>query len=297
MQLRNPHDRRTLIWALAMPLVTLVQYLRPSVLPFTLPLACYLALSAGVIAHNHNHHPTFKERRWNRFFSLWLAVFYGYPTFAWVPTHNQNHHRFVNRAGDATITWRYSNRHNLAIAVSYFFVSSYWQSGPIKAYIANARATAPHLFRQIVIEYVVWAGSALALLGFSIALHGLQTGFWIWLLASVVPAFFALWTIMLFNYEQHVHADGSSEHNHSRSWDGRLVNFLLFNNGYHAAHHESPGLHWSALPQAHAALAPQINPALIERSLGWYFVKNYALAPFARRFGTQQIGPEPSAAE
>jgi fatty acid desaturase len=278
-----------------MPCLMAAQYARPALLGYVTPIACYLAVCAGVIAHNHNHCPTFTNRRANRCFSLWLSLFYGYPTFAWIPTHNQNHHKFVNGPGDATATWRYTNRHNLSTAVTYFFVSSYWQSGPIKNYIRNARETSPRLHRRIANEYLFWAGSALALLGVALALHGVAVGLKVWLLASVLPAVFALWTIMLFNYEQHVHADPYSEHNHSRSWAGRTVNYLLFNNGFHAAHHEHPGAHWSDLPQLHSALAPKIEPALIERGLFWYFVKNYALAPFSPRFGTKQLGRDPSA--
>jgi fatty acid desaturase len=294
MQLRNSRDRRTLVWTAAMPVVTAVQYIWPSLLGYVTPVACYFALCAGVIAHNHNHCPTFTDRRSNRAFGLWLSLFYGYPTFAWIPTHNQNHHRFLNGEGDATVTWRYGNRHNLPTAVSYFFVSSYWQSGPIKDYIRKARESSPTTHRRILTEYFFWGGAAVVLLALAISLHGPALGFKVWLIGSVVPAFFALWTIMLFNYEQHVHAAPYSEHSHSRSWEGRTVNYLLFNNGYHAAHHEHPGAHWSELPQLHAALAPSIDPALIEGSLSWYFVKNYLLATFSPRFGTKQLGAEPS---
>ncbi len=55
----------------------------------------YLAYCAGVIAHNHNHSPTFTRRRPNTVFSMWISLFYGHPVFAWIPTHNQNHHRFT----------------------------------------------------------------------------------------------------------------------------------------------------------------------------------------------------------
>lgn len=292
--LRNTRDWRTLLWVGAMPCLMAAQYARPELIGWVTPLACYLAVCAGVIAHNHNHCPTFTSRPANRVFGLVLSLFYGYPVFAWIPTHNQNHHRFVNGEGDATITWRYTNEHNLVTAVTYFFVSSYFQSGPIKEYIRNARESSPKLHRRIIEEYVVWAGAALVLLGLAIALHGVGLGFKVWLVASVVPAVFSLWTIMLFNYEQHVHADPYSEHNHSRSWQGRTINFLLFNNGLHAAHHEHPGAHWSELPRLHAALAPKISPALLEDGLGWYFVKNYVLAPFAPRFGTTQVGHDPS---
>jgi beta-carotene hydroxylase len=298
--LRNPEDRRTLLFAAAMPLVTGGAYVWPAWMPVLVPLACFLALAAGVMAHNHNHRPVFTGRRMNGFYGNWLSLFYGYPTFAWIPTHNLNHHRFVNRPGDATITWRYSNRHILPVALTYFFVSAYWQSDPIKAYIRQAYATNRPLFRRVIFQYALWIGVALGLLAASIAAYGLGRGAAIWALASALPAVFALWTIMLFNYEQHVHADPWSEFDHSRSWTGRTLNALLFNNGYHAAHHMNPSLHWSELPRAHAELAPKITPSLIEGGMTWYLVKSYFLAPFAPRFGTKQVGrpgSEPPAAE
>lgn len=290
---RYASDYRTLAWAAAMPVVAALQYWRPSLVPFLAPLSCYLALSAGVIAHNHNHCPTFRSRRANRLFGIWLSLFYGYPTFAWIPTHNLNHHKFVNGPGDATITWRHTNRHLLPIALTYFFISSYWQSGPIKTYLRKARAQKPALYRGVLLQYGAWVAAALATLATAIGLHGVGTGLFVWFGASAGPALFALWTIMLFNYEQHVHADPWSEHNHSRSWTSPVLNFLLFNNGYHAAHHETPGLHWSELPRAHAALAPKVDRALIEGGMWWYFAKCYLLAPFGRGFGTTQVGRAP----
>ena len=118
-------------WAVAMPGVALIPYLRPGARRLAVPAELLLALSAGVIAHNHNHTPTFRNRKLNGAFGNWLTVFYGYPTFAWMPTHNLNHHKFVNKAGDATITWRHTNKHNALVAATYFFVSSWYQSEPI----------------------------------------------------------------------------------------------------------------------------------------------------------------------
>ena len=98
---------------------------------------------------------------------------------------------------------------------------------------------------------------------------------------------------MLFNYEQHVHADPWSRHNHSRSWNGRLFNFMLFNNGLHAAHHENPALHWSELRQLHEVLAPSIDPRLLHHGMTWYFVQQYLVAVFVPRRGTMQVGRPP----
>lgn len=77
--LRYAADRRTMLWCLAMPVVALSMYVTPAWIPYLCPLACYLALSAGVIAHNHNHCPTFRNRKLNEAMGMWLSLFYGYP--------------------------------------------------------------------------------------------------------------------------------------------------------------------------------------------------------------------------
>lgn len=290
---RRSADYRTLFWVLLAQILVIVQYARPDLAPTLCVVSCYFALACGVIAHNHNHCPTFRDKRGNTLFALWISLFYGYPTFAWVPTHNLNHHKFVNADGDATITWRHTNKHNALVAFTYFFVSSYYQSEPINAYIRNARQKKPALFRQIMLQYAVWGGGYLAMFGLGVFLYGWAAGFKLWLLAIGLPALFSLWTIMLFNYDQHVHADATSERDHSRSFTSPVLNFLLFNNGYHAAHHEHPGAHWSELKGFHQQLAPGINPVLLQKSLWWYWTKQYLLTPFMPSLGTVQLGPLP----
>jgi beta-carotene hydroxylase len=301
---RNPADYRSLLWALAMPLVALAHYLRPDLSLYLLPLGCYLSISAGVMAHNHNHCPTFRNRRMNGIYGAWLSIFYGYPTFGWIPTHNLNHHKFVNRAGDATITWRHTDKHNALVALTYFFVSAYWQSGPIKEFIQKAKAKNPALYRSIIGQYVFWIGTYVAVFAASLAVgyhHAAAAGevswgsligqsLWRFTLAFAIPGFTSLWTIMFFNYAQHVHADPWSEHNHSRNFTGKLLNFLLFNNGLHTVHHEHPGVHWSTAPALHAKIEHEIHPELKQPSLWPWIVKTYFLAPFIPSLGTQQIG-------
>jgi fatty acid desaturase len=276
-----------------MPIAVGAQYARPELVPYLAPVSAYLALAAGIFAHNHNHCPTFTSKRQNSVFATILSMFYGYPTFAWVPTHNLNHHKFVNRAGDATITWRHTNKHNWLVASTYFFISSYWQSEPIKDYIAKAKLKNRKLYRSIMLQYAMWAGNALLLLSLAIALHGFGTGFYVWSLATLLPAFFALWTIMLFNYIQHVHTDPWSKHNHSRNFTGGMMSFFLFNNGFHGVHHENPGAHWSALPALFERVKDEIHPELKQSNVLVFFFKVYVLALFAPRFGTYQIGRAP----
>lgn len=289
VKLRNPADRRTVLWVLCPPTLIALQYANPSWVPFLLLPTAYFALACGIIAHNHNHCPTFKSRRVNFWFGSWISIFYGYPTFAWIPTHNNNHHKFVNAEGDATITWRYTNRHNVFVAASYFFVSSYWQAPLINDFIRKAKTNNPKLYRDILTQYAVWASAHLGMMAVGVGLYGLGKGLLLWTATMGLPAFFSLWTIMLFNYDQHAHTDASSRYAHSRSFHGKVLNFLLFNNGYHLVHHDHPGTHWSEYARLHAEVAHRIPPELNQRSLFWYWFKQYALAPLFPRLGTTQM--------
>jgi beta-carotene hydroxylase len=290
MRLRHAADLRTLLWvAMTIGLVAF-QFARPQMAPYLFWLSAYFALSCGVIAHNHNHSPTFHGKRANEIFGYVISIFYGYPTFAWIPTHNLNHHKFVNRAGDATITWRHSKKNSFLVVLTYPFVSSYYQSEPTAEFIRNAKLKNRKLYGRIQRQYMIWGGAHVALLTLAIALHGWRQGLVLWSLVCLVPAIFALWTIMVFNYVQHIHTDPWSEHNHSRSFTGRVVNFFLFNNGLHAAHHEQAGAHWTKLPELHAKIADKIDPRLLHRSMWWYFIKQYLLATFVPSLGTTQVG-------
>jgi beta-carotene hydroxylase len=291
---RQAADYRTLFWAFVLMPGTLIALLaNPKLLPYLAPLSTYLAIAAGTIAHNHNHCPTFANKRVNAFFGNWISIFYGYPSFAWIPTHNLNHHRHVNREGDATITWRYSNRNTLWIALSFFFVSAYWQKFPIGEYIKKAKAGNPRLYRQIVTQYVLWGSSAVVLMALAVTMHGWKTGLTVFFFAYVLPSFMGPWTMMWFNYMQHVHADPWSKRNHSRNITGRVFNFLVFNNGLHTVHHDNAGAHWSTAYEAHAKIAHEIHPDLNWRSFWWWIIRGYLVPVFVPSLETKQIGRAP----
>ena len=274
MRPRRIEDYRTLLWVgFFAPLFVALHYLRPALGAWLLPVSCYFAIACGVVAHNHMHRPVLQGRRANELFSAWISIFYGYPVFAWLPTHNLNHHKLVNRRGDATITWRYTNRHNAWVAGSYFFVSAYFQSKWIKAFIAEAKGKRPEVYRRIVAQYLVTFGAHALMLALAIGLHGPLLGARVWAFSLGLPAFAALWTIMLFNYCQHVHTDPWSVHDHSRNFEGKLLNFLLFGNGYHTVHHAFPTLHWSRLPEKHRDMTNGRSGACEEASLLRYVAR------------------------
>ncbi len=289
--LRYAADRRTMFWAFVLfPSVAAVQFIWPQLAGWMLPIGLYMGFCYGVFSHYHNHTPIFARKRHNALFAAYLSFFYGYPTFAWIPTHNLNHHRFVNKPGDATITWRYSRQNTWTVAWTYFFVSSYWQAGPIKEYLGKAKARNPKLYRQAIGQYVAVFGGQLAMLVLAIALHGAKTGTWVYASAFLLPAFFALWSMMFINYIQHVHCDPWSKHNHSRNFVSPYANFLVFNSGYHSVHHENSGAHWSELPAMHEKIADQIDPALNQASIFGFCIRSYLLGAFSSRFRTKQVG-------
>jgi beta-carotene hydroxylase len=293
MQLRYSADYRTMFWAFVLfPGVALLQYARPELTGWLLPVGLYLGFCSGVFSHNQNHCPTFKSKRANTLYAAWLSFFYGYPTFAWIPTHNLNHHKFVNKAGDATITWRYSRRNIWTVAWTYFFVSSYWQSGPLKEFIRKAKAGNAGLYRQIVTQYSVVFGGHAAMLALAIYLHGLR-GIPIYVCAFLVPSLFALWSMMFINYIQHVHCDPWSKHNHSRNFVSKLGNFLVFNNGFHTVHHENAGAHWSKLRELHEKIESEIDPVLCQESIFGFCIKSYLLGIFSAKYRTVQVGRAP----
>jgi beta-carotene hydroxylase len=290
---RYASDYRTLLWALVFfPGAALVQYVYPQLIGWMIPLGLYLGFCAGVFSHNHNHCPTFKNRKVNAVYAAWLSFFYGYPTFAWIPTHNLNHHKFVNKAGDATITWRNSKKNTWLVASTYFFVSAYWQGAPLKEYIRKARAGNPSLYRQIITQYSIVAVGHVSMLTLAIVMHGAY-GILVYLCAFGIPAFFALWSMMFINYIQHVHCDPWSKHNHSRNFVSWFGNFLVFNNGFHTVHHENAGTHWSKLPELHAKIASEIDPVLNQQSIFWFCIRAYLLGAISDRYRTQQVGRAP----
>ena len=72
----------------------------------------YLSVSVSIMAHNHNHVRMWTHKTLNLLTDVWITIFYGFPVFGWVPTHNKNHHKHNNRKPDDTHTWRFWEANN-----------------------------------------------------------------------------------------------------------------------------------------------------------------------------------------
>jgi fatty acid desaturase len=279
MLLRFKADRRTLAYMAVTTAVFILQWTVVGFNPFLYFVYLFLSIAVTVIAHNHNHLPIFRSPMLNTLTDYWLTVFYGFPAFAWIPTHNMNHHKLNNKEGDYTITYRLTENNTLLMLLMYPTMSSYFQQKPIRDYLGM-------LWKSDRRKWALAMGQYVALLAW--------IGVFLWLdwqkalLYVIVPQQVGLFCVLVFNYVQHVHADEESAVNHSRNFTG-FLNTLLFNNGYHTVHHDKAGTHWSKTPEAHALVADSIDPVLIERSFWWYIIRVYLLAPFIPKFRTRSL--------
>ena len=276
MKLRFAEDRRALFWSLVLfPAVPAISFLWPVALPWLFPLGLYLAYCAGVLTHNHVHAPVFRSKRANSLYSAWLSFFYGSPIFVWVPTHNQNHHRYLDGPGDFAQTSKFAEADTLWAALSYPTRSAAAQLPEIWRYARAAVRGNTARSRQILAQVSTLVVGHALILSLALALHGLRRGALVYGVAVALPALFASLAMMFTNYVQHVGCDPASPDNHSRNFVSPLLNWLVFQAGYHTVHHEHPGTHWSRYPTLHAWRASRIDPSLNEHSIFGYCLKAY----------------------
>lgn len=240
----------------------------------------YFAITIAVIAHNHNHVPMWKSSLLNHITDYWITLFYGFPAFGWTPTHNKNHHKFNNKEGDYTITYRYSERNNIFTLLSYPSISSYFQQSPIKAHLKLLWVKDRNKFYIAIFQYV----ALICFVVISLLIDWRKS-----LLFVVVPHQVALFAVLIFNYIQHVHADEESKYNHSRNFTSKFTAFMMFNNGFHTVHHNKASMHWSLAPEAHAKIAHLIDPQLNQSVILIYLFKTYLIAAFARPFRSKSM--------
>ncbi|MEQ9229170.1 MAG: fatty acid desaturase, partial [Cyclobacteriaceae bacterium] len=242
----------------------------------------FLSVAMSVIIHNHTHNAIWKSRRMNLLTDHVLTVFYGLPVFVWFPTHVQNHHVHVNREPDYTKTYAVSERNNLLTVLSYPSISGYFQNSAIVKFMKELYSKNRKKFFVYIAQLftlVIWIAVAV-ILDWQKAL-----------LFVVIPQQVSIFSVLVFNYVQHVHADEESEFNHSRNIMGSL-NFFLFNNGMHTIHHLYPGMHWSKLRTKHEEIDHLIDPKLNEPNLIWFFLRVYFLGIFIPKFRTRNFRKE-----
>jgi beta-carotene hydroxylase len=269
--LRYSADRRAVSYLVFTVFLALLQWNVTGFHPAIYALYLFMGVTVAVISHNHNHLSMWKSRLLNLLTSYVISIHYGHPAIAWVPTHNQNHHKYNNRPGDSGRSPILFKRNHLLALLVYPTITGIHQQADINRFFRELWKKDRRSFWLGISEYVVFFGfTALVLL-----LNWRKA-----LLFYVLPQQFALFVIQVFNYVQHVEADENSAWQHSRNFVSPMLNALLLNNGYHTVHHYKPGVHWSELPKLHAEYAHKICPELLQTSWWRFMLWTFIVRPF-----------------
>ncbi len=202
------------------------------------PLGAYLAY---VINHNHQHltiwraaahHPA------NHVTGIMFSLAMGYPGSAIVPLHNRNHHAANNRPEDFMWTGHARFRRGWLNLLTYPLVAALAYRGQRAAAHRACAARDPRWALRLRSERL-----ALLLLSIAALLYRSEATL-LWLL---LPWLLGQFWVINANFLQHHGCDPEDPQGHARCMTGWL-NRLIFNGGWHLAHHARPTLHWRLLP-------------------------------------------------
>ncbi len=273
--LRHVADLRSVAVVLAALAVFALQWSGLCRHPALWVLGVLLAYITFVINHNHQHLPMFHATWLNRAFDLALTFTSGFPVSLLIPLHNRNHHDANNGPDDFMSTGHIRIRWPWLRLLLYPCAAAIAYAPRKREILRGLLRSSPRLYWRIAVQRLALLGGV----GILLALRPLDT-----LLIVMLPWALAHYWIINANYLQHEGCDHTSSDAHSRNITGWVLNWLLFNGGYHTVHHERPLAHWSELPSLHAQRA-----WVLDRDLNQPFVPTL-LRLFTGRY--RRHGPE-----
>ncbi len=269
MRLKHSSDwRQLLIVFVYLSLLTsmvLVPWCRNVVFLIT---ACMFSFFVQTVTHNVLHGVLFESKALNRAFRFVLSFCGLFPVTSVIPSHNIVHHHFDDDGqpdwaspAHARFSWNLLNLMHFPNIIGPITFAGINRWGSVKG-----RAD----YRRQSMQESVFAFGLTALL--------LAYDFWTVLFFVLVPQLWGARWFLRVNLIQHDACDIDSKIDHARNFGGKLLNWFSVNAGYHTAHHNKPGLHWTELPANHAKdIAPTMNPQLMQTSLLVYLARTYVL--------------------
>lgn len=287
--LRHPEDRRGLGFAVAhatLVVGTLAAYRAGApawaLAGIAVPVLACSAFVQLITTHNTMHAPLFWSRRANRTWQCVLSTCIGYPVSIYVPVHNLSHHLGLQTPRDVLRTTEVRHRSNLLNLVHQMAMGTVHLHLLHFAYLGTMRRSRPKWFAQ-----VCWEGATVTAYFTAIAL---VVGPLAMLALVFAPAVAGQVLMVGFGYVQHDGCDHESAYDHSRNFLSPVFNWFICDNGYHTAHHNKPGLHWS-LGKAthHRDVVPHMDPRLDEPSLLAYLWRAFVWPGKRLRFDGQPV--------
>jgi len=253
----------------------------------TVGIVSLFSFFCATIVHNVVHCALFQSKHamLNSLVYYILSVSYGHPVSAFVPGHNESHHKYTELMRDPMRTSKLRYRWNLLNFLLYQPTVAVAVFRNDLEYALLQRALGRPFFRRMMSEHAVNLACTIFLL------YNSPLKFFLY---YYVPHLVAQWGIVSINHLQHdgcdVNENRSQYGNIARNFTDKALNYLTCNNGFHSIHHMKPQLHWSLLPLAHEELVvPFLHPALDQKSITHYLFKAYVAPGVRLRFDGKPV--------
>ncbi len=199
--------------------------------------------------HHHQHLNTFYQPFLNRLIEIPYGFLTGLTSHAWFLHHVVGHHmNFLDQSKDESRWMRKSGRTMGEI--------EYSTEVTVTAYprAASVGKRYPEQMRTFVLMGLL----QLALLGLMFSYNWLNALF-VFLIPMVISVYMTAW----HTWFHHAGLDTQDVNEASFNCVNKMYNVVTGNLGYHTAHHERGGLHWSLLPAYHDTIKDKIPARLI----------------------------------
>lgn len=203
-------------------------------------------------SHHHQHTPTLRWTALNRLLEICYALHTGVTTHTWVLHHVLGHHvHYLDQTKDES-RWKRPNGQVM---------------GTLEYSVRLAATAYPRAFRvgrrypRLRRVFLTFGALTACVLGALVYYRPLQA-----ILVFVLPMACSMLFTAWVTYDHHAGLDTDDTFEASHNIMNRWFNRLTGNLGYHTAHHQSGGLHWSRLPALHATIAHRIPDHLYRRS-------------------------------
>jgi hypothetical protein len=268
--MRNIFDLQTLAYMVAWVGLIVLQWCCGFVW-WQYALLLFFCIGMQVIHHNHVHLGIWRSNRLNWLTSLFISVSTAVPGAMMIGGHLKNHHVHHHGPDDITRTYRFGGDHNHLLGYLLHPFQAFFALLPVFwSDFLNGLPKRSRFSRRISLE-VILIFSLWILLG---VLDWRKFLLLVWL-----PQMFGLHWLLGANYLQHAHCDDESESNYARNFTG-AVNLLWFNIGFHTAHHDHPGAHWSVLRNLHREKYKDVDQSLCCPSFLGYVFRTFFLSMF-----------------
>jgi len=202
--------------------------------------------------HHHQHLFTFRQASLNRIMEFIYALHTGVTTNLWRLHHVLGHHlNFLDQEKDES---RWQRKDGSKMGVVEYTLNVALTAYP-RGYVVgkkHMKQLKPFLIYTpvtfIIVAALVWFNPVAGLVLF------------------VLPMITSLLFTAYATYDHHSGLDTKNEFEASRNNLNPLYNFFTGNLGYHTAHHHKQGVHWSKLPELHAAIKDKIPDYLYNKS-------------------------------